>query len=61
MSVKDLPLDQLKNEWRSLNDIVDEKHCRVENIIRFELLSRELENRGYEIVHERYLRKKNEK
>jgi hypothetical protein len=60
MSVKDLTLDQLKSEWYNLEEIVD-NNCNVQNIIRFELLSKELENRGYEIKHSRYLRKKDDK
>lgn len=61
MSVKDLKLKELINEWKALNDIVDNNYVKVENVIRFNLLSKELENRGYEIVHKRHLRKVNEK
>jgi hypothetical protein len=57
MSVKDLTLDSLKKEWNQLEQTV-EQCFNVKDIIRFELLSKELEQRGYEIIYESHLRKR---
>jgi hypothetical protein len=49
MSVKDMTNEQLIKEWESLNGIVDNNCFFVPDIVRFHLVTRELENRGYKI------------
>jgi hypothetical protein len=49
MSVKDMLDEELKKEWEDLNYIVDSKFHGLQDIVRLNLVSQELENRGYKI------------
>lgn len=59
MSVKDMTIEQLIDEWESLNGIVDNDCFSVPDIVRFHLVTRELENRGYKIKTTRSLIRSN--
>lgn len=59
MSVKDMATEELIKEWKSLNEVVDDQGCfGVADIVRFHLVSSELEKRKYEIKLTRTLIKK---
>jgi len=49
MSVKDMTNEELIKEWKELNEIVDLECYNIQQVVRFHLLTRELENRGYKI------------
>lgn len=60
MTVKTMSDEDLIEEWKSLNEIVDRHNgsYHTQEIVRFHLLSRELEKRGYRIIIERILERK---